>query len=99
MAPQVIQFFYPPCEIPTRSAFVLWSLRVAQRPRDGKGRNLRIKILRDGTEQGAKRLSRRGSRGKDSIAANLPPHSDGKASAAKKAADKTTSCRNERSLW
>jgi len=37
--------------------------------------------------------------GKDSIAANLPPHSDGKASAAQKAADKTASCRNERRPW
>ena len=31
-------------------------------------------------QTGAKRLSRQGSREEDSIAANLPPHSDGKAS-------------------
>src|SRR5262245_9615713 len=36
--------------------------------------------------------------GENSIAANLPPHSDGKVGRLK-AADKTASCRNERSLW
>src|SRR5215831_5615060 len=98
MAPQVIQFFYPPCEIPTRSAFVLWALRVAQRPRDGKGRNFRIKILRDGTKQGAKRLSPRiaGERQhRCQSTAAFRRESIGRL----KAADKTTSCRNERSLW
>jgi hypothetical protein len=84
-APQVIQFFCPLCEVTPRSAFVLRALRVAQRRATARMElSARFKILRDGTEQGAKRLSRQGSRGKDSIAANLPPHSDGKASAAQK---------------